>query len=346
MSSGGPRATVLITGATGFIGTHLATRLATDGQRSIRCLVRSSSPEIARRYLGDLGVELVYGDLVERHTLDAAVAGVATVFHLGGGGNLGMSEAAARGMNVEGTRNILEACAASGTVTRFVHQSTCGVMGDTKGRPADETFPSRPEDNVYARTKTEAERVALSFGDRLPVSVVRFPGVYGPPLVRADAARVSGVTPLLMILSAVKSGQWRYIGDGSSLNDWLYVDDAVQGLALAGERGGDGEVYIVGSGQGITMVRAVEVAAKILGVAVPTRHLAVPVARLLAALFETTARVRGTEPAMRHEMVDAFLVSRTFDISKARRDLGFEPKVGIEEGMASAITWFGANGYL
>lgn len=345
MDSSDDPTTILITGASGFIGSHLATRLVNVGGH-VRCLVRRSSPAAARDYLRDLGAELVFGDLTEPASLAAAVAGATSVFHLGGGGSLGMSEQTARRMNVDGTRNILEACLASGSVRRFVHQSTCGVMGDTHGRRVDETFPARPEDNVYARTKAEAERVALSFRDRLALCVVRFPGVYGPPLVEDDAARVSGVTPLLMILSAVQSGQWRYIGDGGSLNDWLYIDDAVAGLSLVGEKGAPGEIYIISSGAGISMVRAIEAAAAALGVATPSGHMPVPLARLLAATADIVARLLHREPALRREMVDAFLVSRTFDISKARSAVGFEPTVDIDEGMARAVAWFRAHGYL
>lgn len=336
---------ILVTGATGFIGSHLTGRLTGSGQR-VRCLVRTSSPTVARDYLAHLGAELAFGDLTQPASLAAAVAGATTVFHLGGGGSLGMSEQTARAMNVEGTRNILQASVASGSVRRFVHQSTCGVMGDTHGRAVDETFPCRPEDNVYARTKTEAEQVALSFRDRLVLNVVRFPGVYGPPLVRDDAARVSGVTPLLMILATVQSGQWRYIGDGGSLNDWLYIDDAVEGLRLVAERGAAGETYIISSGAGVSMVQAIEAVARALGVAAPRGHIPVAAARIVAAAAELIARPLRREPPLRREMVDAFLVSRTFDISRARRSLGYEPTVGIDEGMARAVAWYRENGYL
>ncbi len=339
------RSPILVTGATGFIGTHLAARLVEQG-KAVRCLVRESSPKAAQVLSRDLGAALVCGDLARRESLDAAVAGALTVFHLGGGGSLGLSEAAARSMNVDGTRNLLDACVQAGNVRRVVHLSTCGVMGDTRGRPADETFPYKPEPNVYAKTKTEAEQAALSFRDRVPVTVVRFPAVYGPPLVKDDAARISGVTPLLAILAAVKQGQWRYIGDGKTLNDWLYVQDAVEGLELAAERGGEGEVYIVASGQRITMVEAIEVAAAALGVAAPSGHVPLTLARLLAGTSEAAARLLRTEPRMRREMVDAFLVNRTFDISKAQRELGYAPKVSLRQGLPATIRWFEEKGYL
>ena len=135
------QADVLITGATGFIGSHLATRLIQEGRRT-RCLVRGSSPTFATEYLRGLGAELVGGDLSDPPSLDAAVAGVSTVFHLAGGGTVDMvSDDDFRQLNVDLTRNVLEAAANSGAIKRFVHMSTCGVMGDIRNPPADDTAP-------------------------------------------------------------------------------------------------------------------------------------------------------------------------------------------------------------
>ncbi len=337
---------MLVTGATGFIGSHLAGRLAARGDR-VRCLVRDSSPAVAREYLSGLGAELVEGDLTNPESLAPAVEGIATVFHLGGGGTTQMmSEEAFRRINVDATRNLLEACLGRGAVRRFVHMSTCGVMGDIRHPPADETAPYRPENVAYSRMKTEAEKVALSYRDRLPMVVVRMPGVYGPPVIKDEASRISGVSPLLLILSMVKRGRWRYIGDGRTLTHWVYIDDAVAGLLSAAERGRRGEVYIIAGERWLTMQEFVETAARILGVQAPSRHIPVPVARVAAAATELTGRLLRRAPALRREAVTAFLVNRAFDISKARQELGFEPTVGLEHGMRATVRWFEENRYL
>ncbi|MCK4514776.1 MAG: SDR family NAD(P)-dependent oxidoreductase, partial [Spirochaetaceae bacterium] len=131
---------ILITGATGFIGSHLAKDLVEKGAR-IKCLVRRSRPEAAVRFLGELGAELVTGDLTDGETLGQAVEDVDAVFHLGGGGRMDTPEDICHKINVEGTCNLLETCLQHGDVERFVHISTCGVMGNIQNPPADETYP-------------------------------------------------------------------------------------------------------------------------------------------------------------------------------------------------------------
>lgn len=257
-----------------------------------------------------------------------------------------MSEEAFRRINVDATRNLLQACLERGTLRRFVHMSTCGVMGNISHPPADETAPYRPENVAYSRTKTEAEKVALSYRDQLPIVVVRMPGVYGPPVIKDEASRISGVSPLLLILSMVKTGRWRYIGDGQTLTHWVYIDDAVDGLLLAAKHGGEGEVYIVADERWLSMQEFVETAARALGVEAPSRHIPVPVARIAAATTEFTGRLLRRTPMLRREAVTAFLVNRAFDISKARTELGFQPKIGLEQGMHQTIRWFEENGYL
>lgn len=337
--------TVLITGATGFIGAHLAKALAGTGKQ-IRCLVRRSSPEAAIAYLCSLGAELVYGDLTDAESLRIPVEGVETVFHLGGGGRLAMPEDVCYQINVGGTRNLLEACRAQGAVRTFVHVSTCGVMGNIKNPPADETYPYHPDPMAYARAKTEAEKVALSYRDTMPVVVIRFPGVYGPPLIDGELDRVEGVTPMSMIFSAVKQGQWMYVGDGQALTHWVHVDDVTCGIELAAERGQAGEVYILADEKAVTMEALVGLVAKALDVDPPQRHLPVPVAYLLASFFETSARLLGGTPRLTRELVRGLLANRAFDIAKARRELGYAPAISLAGGIARTVRWYETKGYV
>ncbi|MBI3360043.1 MAG: SDR family NAD(P)-dependent oxidoreductase [Chloroflexi bacterium] len=337
--------TILVTGATGFIGSHMAKSLAERGKR-VRCLVRRSSPHAAVTFLSSLGAELVYGDLTDPESLRKAVESVNGVFHLGGGGRVDTSEDLCYRINADGTRNILEACLRQGGVRKLVHVSTCGVMGDIKNPPADETRPYNPENMAYARTKAQAEKVALSYKDKLPVVVIRFPGVYGKPLIAGGVDRVEGVTPMSMIFSAVKKRQWAYIGDGQSLTHWVHVEDVVQGLELAAKKGKAGEVYILADEQPVTMEAMIKTVAKHLKVEPPTRHIPIPVAFALALAFEAWARIFGGTPRLSRVLVRGFLANRAFDISKARRELGYQPKFGLEEGMRETVRWYEAEGYL
>lgn len=340
-----PNDRILITGATGFIGSHLAKNLVESG-KDTRCLVRRSSSNVAIDYLSNLGVELVYGDLLDKEAIRKAINGINTIFHLGGGGTLGTPKDICYKMNVEGTRNLLDACVEQGTAQKFVHVSTVGVLGDIKNPPADETWPHNPENIVYSRAKAEAEKVALSYKNRVPLIVVRFPPVYGPPVIKDEPYRIAGVTPVLTILSSIKKGEWRYIGDGQNLIHWVYIDDAVHGLELAAERGRMGEIYIIADEKAVAMKETVEIAARVMNVDVPKGHIPVPVARFFAVFFELRAKLFGGTPRISREMVTSFIANRSFDISKAKRELNYEPKVDLEEGMKETVRWYKENGYL
>ncbi len=335
----------LITGATGFIGSHLAKDLVEKGAR-IKCLVRRSSPETSIKFLSGLGVKLVYGDLTDEKSLDDAVRGVDTIFHLGGGGRMDMPEDVCFRINVDGTRNLLEACLRQGSVKRFIHISTCGVMGDIQNPPADEIYPYNPENMAYARAKTEAEKTALSYRDRLSVRVVRFPLVYGSPLVDGDLSQIEGVTPMSMIFSTVQKGQWMYFGDGMTLIHCIHVDDIVRGLELAAEKGKTGEIYILADEKAVPMKTLVEISARALKVPAPRRHIPLPVAMTMALLMEAAARLTRRKPMLTREVVRGFTATRAFDTSKARRELGFQPKVGLEDGIKATVKEYAARGYL
>lgn len=338
--------TILITGATGFIGSHLAESLTEKGSR-IRCLVRKSSSKSAIEYLKSLGAELCYGDLLDKQSLKTALKGIDTVFHLGGGGRVAMSKEIQYKINIDGTKNIVDACLEQGKIKRFIHVSTCAVMGDIKrNMPADETSPRNPSDLAYSKAKTKAEEIALSYKGKIPLVVVRFSGVYGIPLIKKDANSIGGVTPALMIFSAIKNGKWRYIGDGRNFVNLFYVDDAVRGLELASERGKLGEIYIIAAANSIRMYEMVETAAHILEVEVPKDHVPIYLARFFAALFELKAQLLGGTPQMTQEMITGFTGNLNVDISKAARELGYKPKVKLEEGMKDTIEWYKNNNYL
>lgn len=335
----------LITGATGFIGSHLAKDLA-EKSKKIKCLVRHSSSATAVEFLNSLGVDLVYGDLTNAESLEAAVKDVDTVFHLGGGGRIDMPEDVCFRINVDGTRNLLEACLHQGSIEKFIHISTCGVMGDIKNPPADETYPYQPGNLAYSRAKTAAEKVVMSFKDRLPVTVIRFPLVYGTPLIDGDLSKIEGVTPMSMIFSAVQKGQWMYFGDGMTLIHSIHVNDVVCGLELAAEKGKTGEVYILADEKAVPMKTLIEISARALNVPAPRRHIPLPIAMALALLMESVARLTRRKPMLTRELVRGFAATRAFDTGKARRELGFQPEVGLDEGIIATVDGYVSKGYL
>jgi nucleoside-diphosphate-sugar epimerase len=231
--------------------------------------------------------------------------------------------------NVEGTRNVLEACAAAG-VRRFVHVSTEAVL--IAGEPlvqVDETAPLRTDSaSPYSRSKAMAEQFVAGAAAR---------DGFEPVIVRPRFVWGAGDQTLLPRLVAMaKSGRLIWIGGGRHLTDITHVANVVHGLRLAAERGGAGEAYFVTDGEPVVFREFVAELLRTQGVEPPTRSIPTAVAGALAATADTAWRVLplpGDPPLTRF----AFWVSSqecTIDISKARRELGYEPVKGREAGLA------------
>src|SRR6266508_1475493 len=249
-------ALTLVTGATGFTGRHLVRALVADGQR-VRAIVRSSS---RARELLPPEVEVVEGDLADPELVPRAMPGVQTVYHLAAVYREAKhSDLHYREVNVAASRRLLDAAVASG-VRRYVHCSTVGVHGHIASPPADEQSAYDPGD-VYQETKCEAEQLALSYRDRLSLTVARPTAIYGP-----------GDTRLLKMFRMVARRRFPLIGGGENYYHMVYIDDLVRGLRLLGTHpGAVAEVFILG-GEGYQKLR--ELAAMIAaaaGVPAPDR---------------------------------------------------------------------------
>ena len=206
---------VLVTGATGFTGAHLARTLARAGD-SVAALVRPRSVERAASLKSE-GIEIRVGDLSDAASVERAVAGCELVYHIAATyREPGQSNSAYRRVNVEGTRHVLEAARAAG-VRRVVHCSTGGVHGHVESPPADENAPFSPGD-IYQRTKLDAERLAAEFGrsSGLDVVVARPIGIYGP-----------GDTRFLKMFRGIARGRFPMLGRGEVFYHLTYIDDLV-----------------------------------------------------------------------------------------------------------------------
>ncbi len=324
---------ILVTGATGFTGGHLARRLAAAGHR-VRALVRS--PERAAD-LARLGIEPVPGDLRDRAALDRATAGIETVYHIAATFRQeGIDEREFRDINAGGTRALLEAAVAN-EVGRFVHCSTVGVHGHIADPPADETAPYAPGD-LYQESKLEGERIAQAFQQegRIGVTIFRPGGIYGPGDLR-----------FLKLFRAIKKRRFLMIGQGRIFYHMTYIDDLVDGIVRCGtvDRA-VGQIYIL-SGEGyVTLNELVATIARELGA--PPPRLRIPLWPVYAAGFacETVCKPLGLEPPLYRRRVDFFKKSRAFDISKAKRDLGFAPQVDLPEGVRRTAAWYAEHGHL
>jgi nucleoside-diphosphate-sugar epimerase len=321
----------LVTGATGFTGGHLAARLARAGD-DVRALVRTKSRErFLRSLLPGVGVRAVEGDLGDAASLARAVEGVDVVYHLAATyREAGQPNSVYRAINVEGTRHLLEAARAAG-VGRVVHCSTGGVHGHIAHPPANEDAPFNPGD-VYQRTKLEAELLARRFADEtgLDVVVVRPIGIYGP-----------GDTRFLKMFRGLARGRFPLLGSGRVYYHLTFIDDLVEGFRLCGTMpAARGRTYLLAGPRYTTLADLVALVARDLGVLPPRIHWPVwPfwTAGLLSELVSVPLRM---EPPLYRRRVDFYTKSRAFDTTRARTELGYSPRVDVEEGIHRTAEWY------
>jgi nucleoside-diphosphate-sugar epimerase len=324
---------ILVTGATGFTGSHLAERLARGGHR-VRALVRD--PERCGE-LRDWGVELAVGDLRDPESLNRAASGTDVIYHIAA---LFRPENVSRKemweANALGTRNLLEAGIKAG-VQRFVHCSTVGVHGDVKNPPADEDAPYAPGDR-YQESKTEGERIVLDYmrEGRLPIAVFRPGGIYGPRDLR-----------FLKLIRPIANGRFVMLGSGNIRYQMIYVDDLVDGILLCGTRpNAVGNVYILTGEESLTLNELVRTIAEVLEVRPPRLRLPVTPVYLAGLACELVCKPFGINPPLYRRRVDFFRKTRWFDVSKAARELDFHPKTDLRTGIRLTVDWYRQHGYL
>lgn len=324
---------VLVTGGTGFTGHNLSKKLLETGHE-VRLLVRVKS-RVALPAQPQL--EIVEGDIRDQASVNLAVAGVDKVYNIAA-----MYRSAASvdqdywDIHVQGTRYLLEAALEYG-VSRFVHCSTVGVHGDVKGDPADEESPFDPAD-IYQRTKLEGELLAREFADKhdLALSVVRPTAIYGP-----------GDTRLLKLFRMAVQRVIPVLGSGRICYHMVYIDDLIQGFLLAGElEEAIGQVFIIGGNERMILNDLLSTIAEITGSPGRSLHLPVTPFQWIGSLCEKICIPLGVEPPIHRRRVDFFTKSRSFDISKAKTVLGYEPRLGLYDGLSRTAEWYRQQGLL
>jgi len=324
---------VALTGASGYTGGRLLGALRGRGDE-VTALVRTSS---ITEGLRASGATLVEGDLASDDAVRRLVDGADAVLHVAAVyRTAGHPDSYYRDVNVAGTERLLEAAVVAG-VRRFVHTSTVGVHGHVEDPPADEAAPISPGD-VYQASKAEAEALALEFHRRrgLPLAVVRPGAIYGP-----------GETRLLKLFRAIARGRYALVGNGRSFYHPVYIDDLVQGFLLALDREeAVGESFLICGPDYATQAELAALIARHTGGSVlPFRLPAWPI-QLAGDVVEAVCVPLGVDPPLHRRRVDFWTKSRAFSIEKARRVLGYDPQVPLEEGIARTAAWYQEAGWL
>jgi dihydroflavonol-4-reductase len=319
----------LVTGASGFLGWHVA-RLLVERGHKVRALVRPSSK------LRELEVEPVRGDLRDASSLDRAVAGCGLVFHVAADYRLWARDPEELyRSNVDGTRSVLEAARRAG-VDRVVYTSTVGCIGIPKNGLGDETVPVTLEEmtGAYKRSKFLAERVALDF------AASGFPVVVVNPTAPIGDHDVKPTPTGKIVLDFLKGAMPAYIDTGLNLVD---ARDTAAAHVLAAERGRPGERYIVGS-ENLTLAEILEKLARLTGIAAPRIKLPYAVAYAAGVVTTGWARVTGRTPLAPLDAVRMAKKKMFVSHAKAARELGFSPEP-VDGALGRAVEWFRANGY-
>ena len=324
---------VLVTGVTGFTGRTLGHRLLHEGYE----VIGLSLPVLDTSDLKTAGVKIVIGDLCKKETLNAAVENVDVIFHIAA---VYREQNIPRQMfwdvNVGGTRNLLEVAREAG-VKRFVHCSTVGVQGEIKNPPASEETPYNPGD-YYQQSKMEGEELALDFFKNrgLQGVVFRPVGIYGPGDMR-----------FLKLFRYILQGKFRMFGSGDVLYHLTYIDDLIDGILLIGETPGiEGEIFTLAGEKYTTLNEWIQTLADVLGTNISQRHYPVWPLWMAGALCEFICKPFHIDPPIYRRRVDFFIKDRAFDISKAKRVLGYRPRVDLKTGLRRTADWYRKQGLL
>jgi nucleoside-diphosphate-sugar epimerase len=302
---------ILITGATGRVGKHLINALVKEVEK-VRALVKEGIIE-------NENVEIFYGDVLNKESLKKAVEGVDVIYHLAAIVDYLAPKDIMFNVNVIGTKNLLEVSKAK----KFIYLSSTAAMGKKlKEIPATESTPCHPSE-FYGQTKLEAENFVKEAGG----IIIRSADIFG-----------SGFTEGYdYVISGLEDGSLPIIGNGKNFIQWIHISDLVQALLLAKENGKPGEVYIVAGKEVKTLNECLELLAKYLNVETPKKHVSKFLAKTMVNYKVFKAKIKKERPKVIPEYINKMTANRSFDISKAKKELGFEPKISYEDAAREMV---------
>ena len=328
---------ILVTGATGFIGKNLVHRLLAEGHY-VRALVRNC--ERAKKLLGNGNIEYVVGDITDKKSLEHICDGIDIVYHLAAimGHDLPSPVAFEkfRKVNTNGTRIIAESCLGKG-IDKFIYVSSTAAMGLLRNGTVNEETPCQPY-TPYQVSKYEGELIVKELTEKsgLPGVILRPSMVYG----------VGFKGDFVTIARVIKIGVFPKIGFGKNLSPALYIDDVIDCMSKAKNHSAVGQTYIISSPESYELERVVRIIASALHVNVRMIFVPTCVAVFGAWILERVLILLGKKPVVTARNIVSAATDRVFDVSKAQRELGFQPRVSIEQGLTKAVNYFQAQGYV
>ncbi len=328
----------LVTGATGFVGPYLIRRLLSSGQ-TCRCVVRSLDK--ARDHLGSEveAIEIVEADITKPETLYGMCDGIDTVIHMATLGHMNHFKVPPEmfdKVNVNGSVNVAKE-ALRARVPRFIHCSSVAAMGICEDAPATEESFCKPH-HPYGLSKLRAEQEIqrLVKEARLPATIVRFSMIYGPGDYR----------DVLRLVRLAKRGLIPRIGQRPKLTPLIHVEDAVEGLLLAAERGRTGEVYLITNEESEPFDHLMEIIRASLGSWAFSVYIPEWAALFAASLTEKAFLALGKSPPVARKNIESTLADRVFSVEKAKRELGFAPTINVESGLKETVQWYLHKGWV
>jgi nucleoside-diphosphate-sugar epimerase len=317
---------VLVTGASGFVGGHVAHALRERGI-AVRCLVRQSS---RRDFLAPLNPEWAIGDITDPESLLSALAGVDRVVHCAG-----VTKAPSRReyfrINEEGSRNLYAACARAGAIRKIVHLSSLGALGPARAAsPVTEDSPPRPVSH-YGESKLAGQRLAESWMRELPIAIVLPPAVYGPH-----------DTDMLAFFKCVRRGLVPLIGRRARTLSLIYAKDLAQAIVevLLHERT-IARSYLVEDGCAQTWTSLAETIAQAMSVTPRFVRLPTVAARAMGAVGDLYAMCTGKAALINSQKIRELLQdSWTCSSRRIQEELGFRTRFSLTQGIAETVAWY------
>ena len=327
-----PRATVLVTGGTGFLGASLTRRLLSDGAE-VRVLARSRAKA---EPLTDLGAEITIGDITDPAAIRAAADGIQVIYHLAGPLLVpGIPDIEYRRTHVLGTELLLDCCEKARALERLVYCSTTGVLGVTGEQPASEDAPFQPT-NVYEQAKADAEVAVRRRWHGLPAVIARPGLVYGP-----------GDVHLLPFFRSILRRRFRPIGRRRTRLHPIYIDDMTEALVRCGRASAaTGECFHLAGSEPVAVRDLAAAIARAEGTRLPSGHIPSPTARAVAGLGDRLPPGLKQRVPLTRSRVEFLTQSRVYDVTKAARLLDFAAPTDLSTGMARTVAWYRQHGYL